>query len=77
MENNKPVDQIRIGRIKASVWENNGKGDTPRQTVTFSKLYKDADEKWQKCSSYGKEDLLLLAKVVDRAHSRLCEDTAE
>ena len=43
MANQKPVDEIRIGRVKATVWRN-GTEDQPRYNVTFSRLYKDGDQ---------------------------------
>ena len=64
----KPVHEIRMGRIRASVWEN----DTANGTmfnVTFSRLFKDDNDKWANSSSFGRDDLPLLAKVADRAHS--------
>ena len=42
MANTKPADEIRIGRIKATIWAN-GTENEPRYNVTFSRLYKDGD----------------------------------
>ena len=44
----------------------------PRHNVTFSRLYKDGDQ-WKSTHSFGRNDLLVLAKVADQAHSRLFE----
>jgi len=66
-EKQKPVQEVRMGRIKAAVWEN----DTPQgvmYNVTISRLYKDG-ETWKNSSSFGRDDLLLASKVLDRAHS--------
>ena len=35
MANQKPVDEIRIGRVKATIWKN-GTDEQPRHNVTFS-----------------------------------------
>ena len=43
MANQKPVDEIRIGRVKATIWRN-GTDEQPRHNVTFSRLYKDGDQ---------------------------------
>jgi hypothetical protein len=67
---NKPVHQVRIGRIKAAVFENGG--DAPRK-VQFQALYKDDEDKWQGSQSFTREDLPLLIKVADRVHSYLYE----
>ena len=75
MANQKPVDEIRIGRVKAIVWEN-GTEDQPRYNVTFSRLYKE-DDQWKSTQSFGRNDLLVLAKVADLAHTRLFQLPAE
>ena len=69
MANQKPVDEIRIGRVKATVWKN-GTEAQPRYNVTFSRLYKDGDH-WKSTQSFGRNDLLVLAKVADQAHTRI------
>ena len=42
-------------------------------SVTPERSYKDDDGKWQYTSSLGQADLLLAAKVIDLAHSRIDE----
>ena len=71
MANPKPISEVRIGRVKAAIWPNGTDGRT-RHNVTFSRLYKDGDE-WKSTQSFGRNDLLLLAKVADQAHSRIFE----
>ena len=71
MANPKPISEVRIGRVKAAIWPNGTDGHT-RHNVTFSRLYKDGDE-WKSTQSFGCNDLLLLAKVADLAHSRIFE----
>ena len=72
MANPKPVAEIRIGRVKATVWPNETEGRT-RHNVTFSRLYKDDAGEWKTTQSFGRNDLLVLAKVADQAHSRIFE----
>ena len=36
--------------------------------VTVHRLYKDGDD-WKQTASFGREDLPLVAKVVDMAHT--------
>ena len=71
MANPKPISEVRIGRVKAAIWPNGTDGRT-RHNVTFSRLYKDGDE-WKNTQSFSRNDLLLLAKVADQAHSRIFE----
>jgi hypothetical protein len=67
MAKKQPVHEVRLGRIKAAIWENETQNGT-RHNVTFSRLYKDGEE-WKDSSSFGRDDLPLLAKVADLAHS--------
>ena len=65
MANQKPIDEVRIGRVKATILKN-GTEVEPRYNVTFSRLYKDGDQ-WKSTQSFGRNDLLSLAKVADLA----------
>ncbi len=68
---NKPTHEIRIGAIKAAIWANDTQNGT-RHNVTFARLYKD-DDAWKESTSFGRDDLLLLAKVADKAHTWIHE----
>jgi len=72
---NRPVHEIRLGRIKAAIWENETDNGV-RHNVTVSRLYKDGDQ-WKDSTSFGRDDLPLVAKVVDHAHSWIFEQGAE
>jgi hypothetical protein len=72
---NKPADDVRLGTIRAAIWRNDGEKGA-RYSVTFERLYKEGSE-WKTSSSFGRDELLLLAKVADRAHSRIFELAAE
>ena len=72
MANQKPVAEVRIGCVKATIWPN-GTKEQPRHNVTFSRLYKDEAGEWKSTQSFGRNDLLVLAKVADQAHTRLFE----
>lgn len=63
----KPVHEVRLGKIKAAIWANETEVGL-RHNVTFSRLYKEGDE-WRNSSSFGREDLPLLQKVADLAHT--------
>ena len=57
----RPVHEIRFGNIKAAVWENqNANGSW--HSVSLSRSYKDGEE-WRNVDSFGKDDLLVVAKV--------------
>jgi hypothetical protein len=70
-EKKRPVHEIRLGRIRAAIWENDTQNGT-RHNVTVSRLYKDGDD-WKDSSSFGRDDLPLVGKVLDQAHSWIFE----
>jgi len=63
----KPIHEIRLGAIKAAIWENETTNGT-RFNVTVCRLYKDG-EAWKRTESFGRDDLLVLAKVADQAYT--------
>jgi hypothetical protein len=71
----KPVHEVRLGSIKAAIWKNDTQSGV-RYNVTFARLYKDGDE-WKSTDSFGRDDLLVLAKVADNAHSWIFEQSQE
>lgn len=74
MNKNKPVHEVRLSLVKATIWENHV-GESLRYNVTLSRAYKDGDA-WKTSESFGRDELLTLAKVVDRAHSWICDQRA-
>lgn len=71
----KPVHEIRLGAVKAALWKNDTDSGI-RFNVTLSRLYKDGDD-WKNTDSFGRDDLLLVAKVADLAHTWICEQQAQ
>ena len=69
----KPVHELRLGSIKAAVWKNETESGV-RYNVTCNRLYKDGDQ-WKSTDSFGRDDLLVLAKVADQAHSWIHEQS--
>lgn len=63
----RPVHELRMGRIRAAIWANETQNGT-RHNVTVSRIYKDGND-WKDSSSFGRDDLPLVAKVMDQAHS--------
>ena len=69
---NPPVQTIRYGSVRAAIWRNivdNGNASRPLYCVTFSRSYRDGENNWKESSSFGADDLLLLAKAADEAHT--------
>ena len=63
---NQPVHEIRLGRIKATLWAHETK-DGRRFNVTLGRLYKEEDQ-WKTSDSFGRDDLPVLGKVLDLAY---------
>jgi hypothetical protein len=64
----KPVHEIRLGRIRAAIWANRGESHAPWFNITISRLYKDG-EQWKDSTSFGRDDLPLVAKAADMAYA--------
>ena len=69
----KPIHEIKLGAIKAAIWQNESTNGI-RYNVTVSRLYKDGDT-WKRTESFGRDDLLLVAKVADQAHTWIIEQS--
>jgi hypothetical protein len=66
-DHNGPIHRIRLGVIAASVFAN----ETDKGTyfnVQVDRSYRDGED-WKHTKSFGRDDLLNVAKVVDLAHS--------
>ncbi|MBK7878913.1 MAG: hypothetical protein IPJ77_24915 [Planctomycetes bacterium] len=71
-ERQKPVHEIRLGLVRASIWENKSEYGV-RHNVTLERLYSvkldDNRRQWKSTGSFGRDDLLVAAKVLDLAHT--------
>lgn len=67
---NRPFHTIRLGRIKAILWRNETSVGT-RFNLTLCRLFKDDEGHWKSVDSFGRDDLPLLCKVIDQAHTWL------
>ena len=64
---NTPAHEIRLGRIKGTVWRNKTELGY-RFNTTFSRLYR-VEDAWRESNSFGRDDLPVLAKVADLIHT--------
>ena len=71
-----PMKTFCLGRIKAAVWEN--EADQKKFfNVTFARTYIDEAKNYHDTDSYGRDDLPLVAKLADQAHTFIFERLAE
>ena len=72
MDRAKPAHEIRLGLIKVAIWRTNTRSGE-RHNVTATRLFKNGDT-WTHSQHFGRDDILLLAKALDRAHSWILEN---
>ena len=75
MSDNRPIHEIRLGRIKAAIWQNETEQGV-RYSVSITRLYRK-EERWESSTSFGRDDLPLVAKVADLAHTWVYQRGAE
>jgi len=71
-----PAKTFRLGRIKAAIWEN--ESDSKKfYNVTFARTYVDEARNYHDTDSFGRDDLPLVAKLADQAHTFIFDKLAE
>lgn len=75
-QNRQPEDAVRDGNIKGTIWKREGK-NYDFFTTDFAKTYKDKSENLKDTHSFNKDDLLRVAEVARRAHSRVTASSRE
>ena len=65
---NRPVHEIRLGRIRATVWTNSNDQRDSWFNVSISRAYRD-DDQWRTSASFGRDDLPLVSKAAEMAYA--------
>lgn len=71
-QGNPPIHRIRIGNIAAAIFENRTEEGPPFFNAQFQRGYRTT-EGWRNTRSFGRDDLLALAKLADQTHSWIQE----
>ena len=66
-QKNKPVHEIRLGRIRLAIWANQTRADQVQFGITLSRIYRDGD-RWNDSQTYYPDDLLVVSKIVHMAY---------
>ena len=78
---NSPINVIRAGNVKATIWENTNSKGQVYHSVDISRSYRDDDGKWHETNQLFTENLPQARLVSDNAyasiHARLNELRAE
>lgn len=69
---NQPAKKFRIGYVTATVWANEGNGDTTFYTVDISRTFKDGDD-YRSTNSLNQADLLNAAFLLQQANRWIIE----
>jgi hypothetical protein len=67
--NNKPVDTLRDGALKAAIFENQGEKG-PFYSVKITRTYTDAQGNYRDSSSFSGSELLRVAHLAAKAYDR-------
>lgn len=75
MSENRPIHEVRLGRVKAAIWQNETENGT-WYSVVITRLYRK-DDRWETSTSFGRDDLPLVTKVADLAHTWIYQHGGE
>ena len=70
--NGRPVAEIRVGRITATIWQNTPTDEGVFYSVHITRLFRRGST-WDRTPAFGRDDLLTVAKVADLANTRIYE----
>jgi hypothetical protein len=71
---NKPVEKIRVGSVQFGIFRNESEKG-PYYKANLENAFKDKDGNWKPTSSYGRRELINLAKAALLAESKIGELT--
>ena len=63
-EKRKPIHELRLGSVKAAIWQNQSEKTGTWYSVTINRLYKQGDA-WKRSDSFGPSELPLVSKIAD------------
>lgn len=64
----RPTHEIKLGRIRASIWLNESERRDSWFNVSINRLYRDGNE-WKTTTSFGRDDLPLVVKAAEMAYA--------
>ena len=69
---NQPIDTLRDGRLKATIWKNQGDSGS-FYTVNLTRSYQDEAKEWRDSDSFSGSELPRIAHLATRAYDRTSE----
>ena len=67
MNTNRPIHEIRLGNVRATIWANQ-KDEKTWYAVSVSRRFKQGTE-WKDVTSFNHDDLPVLVQAVQMAYS--------
>lgn len=77
MSAQQPIDTVRIGAIEAAIWQNTSPKGYLLYNTTIVRRYDDEHGNPQSSHSFSRDELLVVGKVCDLAHTRILNRMAE
>ena len=73
----RPVKVLRSGRIQAAIWVRETGRGTTRHSISISRSFKRSPESpWEQSNSYSREEALVAARLLERAHDWINDEIA-
>lgn len=68
-----PAAKIRMGVVTVSIWRNLDQDGRAWYSATVERSYKDKNDQWKHTNSFGRNEMLVVAKIANLAHSKIHE----
>ena len=75
MTQKSPANEIRLGSIRATIWENHSGQDAVWFNVTLSRHYSQGNA-WKRTSALRRDDLPVAAKALEMAYAWILDRQA-
>lgn len=73
-QKNKPIDTLRDGAVKATIWKNpGGEGRPDFYSVSLTRTWKDDKGDYHDSDSFTGTDLLIVSRLAGEAYTRVSE----
>ena len=67
-QHDRPIHEIRLGRIRASIWANQSQRNGNWYSVSIVRTYRE-EEVWKDSSSFSRDDLPVVVKAAEMAYA--------
>jgi len=68
-----PAAKLRMGVVTVSIWRNLDQEGRAWYSATVERSYKDKSDQWKHTNSFGRNEMLVVAKIANLAHSKIHE----